>query len=137
MSSEERRLDYLNVSGKEYVPYVPADKVIPEFTATAIIIGFILAIVFGMANAYLGLKAGMTVSATIPAAVISMGILKGILKRGTILENTVAQSIASSGEAVAAGMIFTVPALFLWGYAPDMMTMTLMHYLVVLLACCS
>ncbi|SFL46563.1 OPT family oligopeptide transporter [Pelosinus propionicus] len=129
MSSEERRLDYLNVSGKEYVPYVSADKVIPEFTATAIIIGFILAIVFGMANAYLGLKAGMTVSATIPAAVISMGILKGILKRGTILENTVAQSIASSGEAVAAGMIFTVPALFLWGYAPDMMTMTLMALL--------
>lgn len=129
MSSEERKLDYLNVSGRDYIPYVPADKVIPEFTATAIIMGFILAIVFGMANAYLGLKAGMTVSATIPAAVISMGILKGILKRGTILENTVAQSIASSGEAVAAGMIFTVPAFFLWGYAPDMLTMTLMALL--------
>lgn len=129
MSSEERRLDYLNVSGREYAPYVPADKVIPEFTATAIIMGAVLAIIFGMANAYLGLKAGMTVSATIPAAVISMGLLKGVLKRGTVLENTVAQSIASSGEAVAAGMIFTVPAFFLWGYAPDMMTMTLMALL--------
>lgn len=129
MSSEERRLDYLNVSGRAYVPYVPADKAIPEFTATAIIMGSILAIVFGMANAYLGLKAGMTVNATIPAAVISMGLLKGVLKRGTILENTVAQSIASSGESVAAGMIFTVPAFFLWGYAPDMITMTLMALL--------
>lgn len=129
MSSEERRLNYLNVSGREYAPYVAADKVIPEFTATAIIMGAVLAIIFGMANAYLGLKAGMTVSATIPAAVISMGLLKGVLKRGTVLENTVAQSIASSGEAVAAGMIFTVPAFFLWGYAPDMMTMTLMALL--------
>ncbi|TCL31418.1 putative OPT family oligopeptide transporter [Anaerospora hongkongensis] len=129
MSSEERRLDYLNVSGREYAPYVAADKVIPEFTATAIIMGAVLAIIFGMANAYLGLKAGMTVSATIPAAVISMGLLKGVLKRGTVLENTVAQSIASSGEAVAAGMIFTVPAFFLWGYAPDMMTMTIMALL--------
>lgn len=129
MSSEERRLDYLNVSGREYAPYVAADKVIPEFTATAIIMGAVLAIIFGMANAYLGLKAGMTVSATIPAAVISMGLLKGVLKRGTVLENTVAQSIASSGEAVAAGMIFTVPAFFLWGYAPDMMTMTVMALL--------
>ncbi len=126
MSKQKRALDYFNVSGRDYQPYVPADKAIPEFTATAIIMGVILAVVFGMANAYLGLKAGMTVSATIPAAVISMGILKGVLKRGTILENTVAQSIASSGEAVAAGMIFTVPAFFLWGYAPDMMTMTLM-----------
>jgi len=129
MSSEERRLDYLNVSGREYAPYVAADKVIPEFTATAIIMGAVLAIIFGMANAYLGLKAGMTVSATIPAAVISMGLLKGVFKRGTVLENTVAQSIASSGEAVAAGMIFTVPAFFLWGYAPDMMTMTIMALL--------
>jgi putative OPT family oligopeptide transporter len=127
--SEKKGLNYLNVSGGDYVPFVPADKAIPEFTVTAIIMGAILAIVFGMANAYLGLKAGMTVSATIPAAVISMGILKGILKRGTILENTVAQSIASSGESVAAGMIFTVPAFFLWGYAPDMMTMTLMALL--------
>lgn len=127
--SEKKGLNYLNVSGRDYVPYVPADKAIPEFTATAIIMGTILAIVFGMANAYLGLKAGMTVSATIPAAVISMGLLKGLLKRGTILENTVAQSIASSGEAVAAGMIFTVPAFFLWGYAPDMLTMTLMALL--------
>jgi putative OPT family oligopeptide transporter len=127
--STKKGLNYLNVSGRDYIPFVPADKAIPEFTATAIIMGAILAIIFGMANAYLGLKAGMTVSATIPAAVISMGILKGVLKRGTILENTVAQSIASSGEAVAAGMIFTVPAFFLWGYAPSMFTMTLMALL--------
>ncbi|HMM21232.1 MAG TPA: oligopeptide transporter, OPT family [Selenomonadales bacterium] len=127
--SENRKLNYLNVAGRDYVPYVPADKVIPEFTATAIILGAILAIVFGMANAYLGLKAGLTVSATIPAAVISMGILKGILKRGTILENTIAQTIASSGEATAAGIIFTIPALFLWGYTPSNLTIGTMAIL--------
>jgi putative OPT family oligopeptide transporter len=69
----------------------------------------------GAANAYLGLYAGMTVSASIPAAVISMAILRGILKRGTILENNIVQTIASAGEAMAAGLIFTVPALIMVG----------------------
>ena len=77
-------------------------------------IGILLAIVFGAANAYLGLLVGMTVSASIPAAVISMGIIRVILRKDSILENNMVQTIGSAGESVAAGAIFTLPALFLW-----------------------
>ena len=72
---------------KEFKPYIPADKVMPELTVTSVIIGVLLAILFGGANAYLGLRVGMTVSASIPAAVISMGIIRFILRRDSILEN--------------------------------------------------
>lgn len=98
----------------EFKPYIPADKVVPEFTVTAVLIGIILAVVFGAANAYLGLLVGMTVSASIPAAVISMGIIRVILRRDSILENNLVQTIGSAGESLAAGAIFTLPALFLW-----------------------
>ena len=99
---------------KEFKPFIPADKVVPEFTVTAIVIGIILAVVFGAANAYLGLRVGLTVSASIPAAVLSMGIIRVILKKESILENNMVQTIGSAGESVAAGVIFTLPALFLW-----------------------
>ena len=99
---------------KDFKPYIPADKVVPEFTVTALLIGIFLAIVFGAANAYLGLLVGMTVSASIPAAVISMGIIRVILRKDSILENNMVQTIGSAGESVAAGAIFTLPALFLW-----------------------
>ncbi|MCL5773255.1 MAG: oligopeptide transporter, OPT family [Firmicutes bacterium] len=105
---------YEGKTGEEYIPYIPAEKNIPELTATSIIMGIIQAAIFGMVMAYLGLKVGMTVSASIPAAVISMGILRGLFKRGTILENNIVQTIASAGEAVAGGIIFTIPALYIW-----------------------
>lgn len=98
----------------EFKPYIPAEKVMPEFTPTAIIIGALLAIIFGGANAYLGLRVGMTVSASIPAAVISMGIIRKILRRDSILENNMVQTIGSAGESLAAGAIFTLPAVFMW-----------------------
>ena len=98
----------------EFKPYIPADKVVPEFTVTSIVIGIVLAVVFGAANAYLGLLVGMTISASIPAAVISMGIIRVILRRDSILENNLVQTIGSAGESLAAGAIFTLPALFLW-----------------------
>lgn len=98
----------------KYQPYVPADKVMPEFTVVSVVLGAILAVVFGGANAYLGLRVGMTVSASIPAAVLSMGIIRFILKRDSILENNMVQTIGSAGESVAAGAIFTLPALFMW-----------------------
>lgn len=85
-----------------------------EFTVTSVILGILMSIIFGGANAYLGLRVGMTVSASIPAAVISMGVLRLILRRDSILENNMVQTIASAGESVAAGSIFTLPALFLW-----------------------
>lgn len=99
---------------KEFKPYIPAEKITPEFTVTSIIMGIILAIVFGAANAYLGLRVGMTVSASIPAAVISMGVIRVIMKKNSILESNMVQTIGSAGESLAAGAIFTMPALFLW-----------------------
>ena len=99
---------------EEFKPFISADKNLPELTATSIILGIILAIVFGAANAYLGLRVGLTISASIPAAVISMGICRGLLRRDNILENNMVQTIGSAGESLAAGAIFTMPALFMW-----------------------
>ena len=99
---------------KSFKPYIPAEKITPEFTVTSIVMGIILAIVFGAANAYLGLRVGMTVSASIPAAVISMGVIRVIMKKNSILESNMVQTIGSAGESLAAGAIFTMPALFLW-----------------------
>ena len=98
----------------EFKPYVPAGKVTPEITVVSVLIGVLLAGVFGAANAYLGLKVGMTVSASIPAAVIAMGVIRVVLRRNSILESNIVQTIGSAGESVAAGAIFTLPALFLW-----------------------
>ena len=99
---------------KEFKPYIPADKITPELTVTSIIMGVILAVVFGAANAYLGLRVGMTVSASIPAAVISMGVIRVLLRKNSVLESNLVQTIGSAGESLAAGAIFTLPALFLW-----------------------
>ena len=98
----------------ESKPYIPAEKITPELTVTSVIMGCILAVIFGAANAYLGLRVGMTVSASIPAAVISMGVIRVILRRNSILESNMVQTIGSAGESLAAGAIFTMPALFLW-----------------------
>ena len=113
-----------------FKPYVPAEKVTPEITVTSIVMGIILAVVFGAANAYLGLRVGMTVSASIPAAVIAMGVIRIIMRRNSILESNVVQTIGSAGESLAAGAIFTLPALFLWAAEgkmekPDLVEITL------------
>src|SRR5699024_11658617 len=97
-----------------------------EFTVMGMVVGGILAIVFGAANAYLGLIVGMTVSASIPAAVISMAILRLIMKRTSILENNIVQTITSTGESLAAGVIFTLPALFFWNLNPRFLPIALM-----------
>lgn len=99
---------------KEFKPYIPAEKVTPEITVTSILMGVILAVVFGAANAYLGLRVGMTVSASIPAAVIAMGVIRVVMKKNSILESNIVQTVGSAGESLAAGAIFTLPALFLW-----------------------
>ncbi|MBR6502441.1 MAG: oligopeptide transporter, OPT family [Clostridia bacterium] len=101
-----------------------------ELTLTSVVTGVILAVVFGAANAYLGLRVGMTVSASIPAAVVSMGVIRILLRRNSILESNLVQTIGSAGESLAAGTIFTLPALFLWareGYAqkPSLLEITL------------
>ena len=101
-------------TNETFKPYVPADKITPEFTATSIIMGVLLAIIFGAANAYLGLRVGMTVSASIPAAVISMGVIRVIMRKDSVLESNMVQTVGSAGESLAAGAIFTMPCLFLW-----------------------
>ena len=113
-----------------FKPYIMDENVQKELTLTSIVTGIILAVVFGAANAYLGLRVGMTVSASIPAAVISMGIIRIVLRRNSILESNIVQTIGSAGESLAAGAIFTVPALFLWAGEgkidkPDIITITL------------
>ena len=98
----------------EFKPYVPANKTTSEFTVASIITGIILAVVFGAANAYLGLRVGLTVSASIPAAVIAMGVIRMVMKKNSVLESNMVQTIGSAGESLAAGAIFTLPTLFLW-----------------------
>ncbi len=115
---------------KDFKPYIPASKITPEFTITSIIMGVLLAIIFGAANAYLGLRVGMTVSASIPAAVISMAVLRVILRKNSILESNMVQTIGSAGESLAAGAIFTLPVLFLWAKdgimdSPNLLTISL------------
>lgn len=115
--------------GNDFKPYIGANEKVREFTVRAVVLGSILAVVFGLANAYLGLKVGMTVSASIPAAVISMAILRGILRNGTVLENNIVQTIGSSGESLAAGIIFTIPAFFMWNFFPTTWTIIILSIL--------
>ena len=114
----------------KFKPYIPAEKVTPEITVASIVMGILLAVIFGAANAYLGLRVGMTVSASIPAAVIGMGVIRVIMRKNSILESNIVQTIGSAGESVAAGAIFTLPALFLWAgegkmAKPDVISITL------------
>jgi putative OPT family oligopeptide transporter len=113
------------VASKEYKPFVPDKTDLKEFTLRALLIGLVMAVVLGAANAYLGLKAGMTIAATYPAAVIGMAILR--LMKGSILEENFARTVGSIGESVAAGAIFTIPAFFIAGIWPEFFTLG--HYL--------
>ena len=101
-------------NNNEFKPYILDEKKMSEFTAASIVMGILLAVVFGAANAYLGLRVGMTVSASIPAAVISMGVIRVLMRKNSILESNMVQTIGSAGESLAAGAIFTMPVLFLW-----------------------
>ena len=102
------------MDNNEFKPYIQANKVTSEMTATSVILGIIIAVIFGAANAYLGLRVGMTVSASIPAAVIAMGVIRVAMRKNSILESNIVQTIGSAGESLAAGVIFTLPVLFLW-----------------------
>ena len=101
-------------SNKPFKPYISPNQNPPEMTFTSITMGILLTVIFGAANAYLGLRVGLTVSASIPAAVVSMGVIRIILRKNSILESNMVQTIGSAGESLAAGAIFTLPALFLW-----------------------
>lgn len=100
-------------------PHVPSKKIVKEFTFRATAIGIIFGFFFAVSNAYLALKIGQTISASIPAAIMSMALLKLLFRNATILENNLVQTIASVGEGLAAGVIFTIPALILLGDSPS------------------
>ena len=97
------------MKNKDFKPFIPADREMPECTTTSIVLGIILAVVFGAANAYLGLRVGMTVSASIPAAVISMGVIRVILRKNSILESNMVQTVGSAGESLAC-LLYTSPS---------------------------
>lgn len=115
---------------KNFKPYIACnDNSVRELTIRSVVLGLILAVVFGVGNAFLGLKVGSTVSASIPAAVMSMAILKIFFKDVSILENNIVQTIASAGEGLAGGVIFTIPALMFMGLHPSKMQITLLALL--------
>ena len=103
------------MSGQEFRPYVPAEQKVAEFTLKSVFLGSFFGIVFGMATVYLALKAGLTVSASIPIAVIAISLGRKVF-RTTVLENNIIQTAGSAGESIAAGVVFTLPGfLFLSG----------------------
>ncbi|MCH8930332.1 MAG: oligopeptide transporter, OPT family [Proteobacteria bacterium] len=115
--------------GEIYQPYVSATESPPEFTLKAVLFGILFGVIFGAANAYLGLRAGLTISTSIPVAVMTVAAfqaLKGFGVQSHILEANMSQTIGSASSSVASGVIFTLPALFLWGVAPDLLQMTLL-----------
>ena len=114
-----------------FKPYIPPERTQPELSVASVIIGALLSIIFGAANAYLGLRVGMTVSASIPAAVISMVVMRVILRRKSILESNMVQTIGSAGESLAGGAIFTMPVFFLWSTeglsdSPNLLTLSIL-----------
>src|SRR6187399_3455800 len=114
-SAPERRSGQADASSSPaFEPYVPATESPAEFTLKAVVIGAVFGLIFGASTVYLGLRAGLTVSASIPVAVLAISVLKR-LGGSTILENNIVQTIGSAGESVAAGVVFTVPALLFFG----------------------
>ncbi len=115
--------------GQSYEPFVPANQSPAEFTLKAILAGILFGIIFGAANAYLGLRVGLTISTSIPVAVITVAVFKLLQKTGvtsSLLEANMSQTIGSASSSVASGVIFTLPALFLWSLDPTLLQMTLL-----------
>lgn len=122
-------LAYGGCKGEDYIPYVPVDKAMPEMTIVSILFGAVFAVIFGAANTYLGLKVGMTIAAGLPAAILATGVLKGLFKRNNILETNIIQSMASMGESLAGGLIFTIPAVILLGKELNLLTIVIVAIL--------
>jgi putative OPT family oligopeptide transporter len=112
------------VEAPEHKPYVPAGSILPEFTLRAVLLGVFFGLVFGASTVYLGLKVGLTVSASIPIAVLAITVLR-LFGRASILENNIVQTTGSAGESIAAGIVFTIPALLILGLDLDIMRTSL------------
>ncbi len=115
--------------GDSYDPFVPATESLAEFTLKSVGLGILFGIVFGAANAYLGLRAGLTISTSIPVAVMTVAVFRALSRvgvKGTILETNISQTTGSASSSLASGVIFTLPALFMWGMPPELLQMTLL-----------
>ncbi|UTW45676.1 oligopeptide transporter, OPT family [bacterium SCSIO 12696] len=115
--------------GDDYPPFVPASESVAELTFKSLGLGILFGVIFGAANAYLGLRAGLTISTSIPVAVMSVAVFRILARYGkpsTILETNIAQTTGSASSSVASGVIFTLPALFMWGVAPGLLQMTIL-----------
>jgi putative OPT family oligopeptide transporter len=113
----------------DYKPFVPAETTMNDFNPKSVILGVILGAIFGSANAYLGLRVGLTISTAIPLAVLSVAIFRvliPVLGKSTILECNISETVGSASSSLASGIIFTIPALFLWGYQPSLLQMTML-----------
>ena len=117
---------YQDIPGEKYPPLVPPGQSLPEITLRSVVLGAVFGILFGAANAYLGLRVGLTISTSIPVAVMTVLIFTFLLSRkgSTILEANMSQTIGSASSSVASGLLFTIPALFLWGLAPSLVKTT-------------
>lgn len=125
-------LAYEEVPGDQYPPYIPADETTPEFSLKAIVLGAIFGIIFGAANAYLGLRVGLTISTSIPIAVMTVTVftlLKRVIGEATLLECNISQTVGSASSSLASGIIFTIPAIWLWGLEPDYIQVSMLAML--------
>ena len=110
--------------GDAYDPFVDANETTAEFTLKSVGLGIVFGIIFGAANAYLGLRAGLTISTSIPVAVMTVAVFRALSRvgvRGTILETNISQTTGSASSSLASGVIFTLPALFMWGMPPALL----------------
>ncbi len=115
--------------GDSYDPFVEAGESLAEFTLKSVGLGILFGIIFGAANAYLGLRAGLTISTSIPVAVMTVAVFRALSRvgvKGTILETNISQTTGSASSSLASGVIFTLPALFMWGMPPELLQMTLL-----------
>ncbi len=109
----------MNETSKEFKPYIAADQQIPEFTFRAVVLGALLGLLFSAVTVYLGLKAGLTVAVNIPISIIAMAFFAGMARKATVLEIATVQTTGAAGESIAAGIIFTLPALIFLGFTLD------------------
>ena len=126
--AEKKKLShnaYGGIKGEDYVPFVPTDVAMPEVSAISIVVGILFACIFAAANVYLGLQVGMTIAAGIPASILGATLLKAVFKRNNILEANMIQSIAAMGESIAGGIIYTLPAIIIWGMDLKLSTIVL------------
>jgi putative OPT family oligopeptide transporter len=120
---------YEEIPGDQYIPYIPSEQIIPEFTLKSIILGCIFGIIFGAANAYLGLRVGLTISTSIPIAVMTVAVfalLKPLMGKASLLESNISKTVGSASSSLASGIIFTIPAIWMWGSTPDYLQVTLL-----------